>query len=47
MTKANRSFKLVWIIPAVLMLLLATVLVAQWLRQIHAVKSASGSVLDS
>lgn len=39
MTKTNRWFKLVWIVPAVLVLLLAVVLTAQWLRQIPAVKS--------
>lgn len=39
MTKTNRWFKLVWIVPAVLVLLLAVVLIAQWLRQIPAVKS--------
>lgn len=39
MTKTNRWFKLVWIVPAALVLLLAVVLIAQWLRQIPAVKS--------
>ena len=39
MTKANRWIKLVWIVPAVLVLLLAVVLIAQWLRQIPAMKS--------
>lgn len=39
MTKTNRWFKLVWIVPAVLVLLLAVVLTAQWLRQIPPVKS--------
>lgn len=39
MAKSNRWFKLVWIIPAVLVLLVAVVLIAQWLRQVPAVKS--------
>jgi len=39
MIKANRWFKLVWIVPAVLVLLLAVALIAQWLRQIPAMKS--------
>ena len=36
---ANRWFKLVWIIPVALVLLLAVVLIAQWLRQLPAVQS--------
>ncbi len=35
----NRWFKLVWIIPVALGLLLAVVLIAQWLRQLPAVQS--------
>ena len=36
---ANRWFKLVWIIPVALVLLLAVVLIAQWLRRLPAVQS--------
>jgi len=36
---ANRWFKFVWIIPVALVLLLAVVLIAQWLRQLPAVQS--------
>jgi len=36
---ANRWFKLVWIIPVALVLLLAVVFIAQWLRQLPAVQS--------
>ncbi len=35
----NRWFKLIWIIPVALVLLLAVVLIAQWLRQLPAVQS--------
>jgi thiosulfate reductase cytochrome b subunit len=35
----NRWFKLVWIIPVALVLLLAVVLIAQWLRRLPAVQS--------
>ncbi len=36
---ANRWFKLVWIIPLALILLLAVVLTAQWMRQLAGVQS--------
>lgn len=39
MTKRNRWFKLVWIVPAVVALLLVVVLVTQWLRQLPAIES--------
>lgn len=39
MTNANRWFKLVWIVPVALVILLAVVLFAQWLRQIPAIAS--------
>lgn len=35
----NRWFKLLWVIPVALVLLLATVLIAQWLRRLPAVQS--------
>ncbi len=37
--RANRWFKLVWIIPAALVLLPAVVLIAQWLRRLPEVQS--------
>lgn len=36
---ASRWFKLIWIIPVALMLLLAVVLIAQWLRELPGVQS--------